>query len=384
MLRRRGFAIGVADYQALQQSLNAGFGWTSRQSFLSLCNSLWSKSCHESEILAAIFDRLFPSEQWVYSLTTDDSSPSTNSTSPSILEEPDPTSEDEGQTTEPEDIKIDRASPKTESQTILPPISLKDVRISERPFVFVPQFPLTYREVAQTWRRLQKPIRVGAATELDLEATISRRCQLGVTTNLVLRPRRRNVSRLLLLVDRQGSMAPFHRFCAEVCRAIQEAGRLGETSIYYFHNVPTEGADDRVLAALTGQLYPTLDPILRDIQPLTDGYVYADPDLLVPKSLREVLEEKAIGASVVILSDAGAARRQYRVSRLLDTIACMKAIRTYSPNYVWLNPLAKSYWLNNTASQIDRHIPMFPLDREGMERAVNVLRGHPHIMEKSI
>jgi uncharacterized protein len=373
-LRRRGFAIGVEDYQALQQSLHAGFGWGSRQEFLSLCTSLWAKSRKERDVLTALFEQLAPEgDRWTYSLPKQDLSlsDSTKSASQSDSKKSDKSAEAEH-------------DPKTASQTRLPPINIENVRISERPFVFVPQFPLTYREVAQTWRRLKRPIRRGAATELDLEATIAQRCQLGMVTNVVMRPRTTNVARLLLLVDRQGSMAPFHRFCDEVCLAIQEAGRLGETAIYYFHNVPAEGADDRVLKPLIGQLFPVLDPILREVEPLQDGYVYTDRDLLMPKSLPEVLEADGRGASIVILSDAGCARRQYRVSRLLDTIACMKAIRTYSPDCVWLNPLPKKYWLNNTAGQIARHIPMFPLDREGLEQAVNVLRGNPHIIEKAI
>jgi uncharacterized protein len=381
-LRRRGFAIGVEDYEALQQSLMAGFGWSSQQAFLSLCTALWAKSRQEGEVLAALFEQLAPEgDRWVYSLPKQDSSSSDKprSATESSSKETDPSS------AEKEDRENTRESlPKTATQTRLPPISLANVRISERPFVFVPQFPLTYREVAQTWRRLKRPIRSGAATELDLAATIAQRCQLGVVTNVVMRPRTSNVARLLLLVDRQGSMAPFHRFCDEVCRAITEAGRLGETAIYYFHNVPAEGANDRVLEPLVGQLFPVLDPILQKIEPLQDGYVYTDRDLLMPKSLPEVLEADGRGASIVILSDAGCARKQYRVSRLLDTIACLKAIRTYSPDCVWLNPLPKQYWRNNTAGQIARHIPMFPLDREGMEQAVNVLRGHPHIIEKPI
>jgi uncharacterized protein len=372
-LRRRGFAIGVEDYEALQQSLRAGFGWSSQRAFLSLCTALWAKSRQEGEVLAALFEQLAPEgDRWVYSLPKEDLSSS---------EEPPP--EDKSVSSKPEVAKRS-VEPKTASQTRLPPISLANVRISERPFVFVPQLPLTYREVAQTWRRLKRPIRKGAATELDLAATIAQRCQLGVVTNVVMRPRTSNVARLLLLVDRQGSMAPFHRFCDEVCRAITEAGRLGETAIYYFHNVPAEGADDRVLEPLIGQLFPVLDPILREIELLQDGYIYTDCDLLMPKSLPEVLEAEGRGASIVILSDAGCARKQYRVSRLLDTIACLKAIRTYSPDCVWLNPLPQQYWRNNTAGQIARHIPMFPLDREGMEQAVNVLRGHPHIIEKPI
>lgn len=371
-LRRRGFAIGPAEYEALRDALRAGFGWTSRQALLDLCNSLWAKSRREQETLSALFEQLAPDpDDWEYSLEAADDLP--------VSAEPSSTSEQPDLTAKAPEETV----PKTQSQGGLPPISLADVQVSERPFVFVPQFPLTYREVAQTWRRLRRPVRTGAPTELDIEGTIARRSQLGVATTVVLQPRRRNMARLLLLVDRQGSMDPFHQFCDEVCTAIQQAGRLEETAIYYFHNVPAEGADDRILTSLTGQLFPSLDPILPQIQPLTEGYVYTDSTLLSPEFLPDVLQAHA-GAAVVLISDAGAARSRYRVSRLLDTIAFIKALRTQTFHYVWLNPLPRRYWLNSTATQIARHLPMFTLDREGIQRAVDVLRGQQLIIEKPL
>jgi hypothetical protein len=225
---------------------------------------------------------------------------------------------------------------------------------------------------------------VGAATELDVELTIARRCQQGIAASVVLRPRRRNVARLLLLVDRQGSMTAFHRFCEEVCKAIQQAGRLEETAIYYFHNVPAEGADEQVLEPLGDELFPVLDSILPQITPLKTGYLYEDSDLLSPIGLEEVLQKHAADAFVVVISDAGAVRKYYNVTRLLDTISFIKALRAYTLNYVWLNPLPKSYWKDNTAAQIARHVPMFPLNREGIQQAVNVLRGHQYIIEKPV
>jgi uncharacterized protein len=372
-LRRRGFAIGPTDYEALRQALRAGFGWSSREALRDLCNSLWAKSRREQETLTALFEQLAPDpDDWHYSLEKDDS-----------LNHDD----DHAPTPELPDVESkrpDKTAPKTQSSGGLPAISLADVKVSEKPFVFVPQFPLTYREVAQTWRRLRRPVRTGALVELDIEGTIARHSRLGVATTVVLQPRRRNMARLLLLVDRQGSMDPFHRFCDEVGTAIQQAGRLEETALYYFHNVPAEGADEQVLEELTGQLFPALDPVLSQIQPLTEGSLYTDPDLLSPEPLVDVLQSYAAGAAVVLISDAGAARNRYRISRLLDTIAFMKTLRTYTSHYVWLNPLPKRYWLNNTAAQIARHVPMFPLDRDGIQQAVNVLRGQQHIIEKPL
>lgn len=369
-LRRRGFAIGPAEYEALRDALRAGFGWTSRESLQDLCNALWAKSRREQEVLSALFEQLAPDlDDWQYSLEEAEVMPATD---------------EQTEKSELDAQRANKAIPKTQSRGGLPPISLADVQVSERPFVFVPQFPLTYREIAQTWRRLRRPVRTGAPTELDIEGTIARRSRLGVATTLVLQPRRRNVARLLLLVDRQGSMDPFHQFCDEVCTAIQQAGRLEETALYYFRNVPAEGADEQVLEPLTGQLFPSLDPILAKIQVLTEGYLYTDPNLLSPEPLADVLQSHAVGAAVVLISDAGAAHNRYRISRLLDTIAFMKALHTYTSHYVWLNPLPKRYWLNSTAAQIARHVPMFALDRDGIQRAVNVLRGHQHIIEKPL
>ncbi|BAZ26674.1 VWA containing CoxE family protein [Kalymmatonema gypsitolerans NIES-4073] len=372
-LRRRGFPLTPDDYEALRQSLQAGFGWSSKEALRDLCNSLWAKSRQEQEILTALFNQLAPkNEDWQLFLQAE--------------KDFDADATDSSKKEHHQDVPEfqEREEIVTESRSGLPPISLKDVQLSERRFIFVPQFPLTYREVAQTWRRLRRPVRVGPPTELDIEATIARRCQQGVAASVVLRPRRRNIARLLLLVDRQGSMTAFHRFCQEVCTAIQQAGRLEETAIYYFHNVPAEGADKQVLEPLGDELFPVLDSILPQITPLKTGYLYEDPDLLSPIALEEVLQKYAADAFVVVISDAGAVRKYYNVVRLLDTISFIKALRAYTLNYVWLNPLSKSYWKDNTAAQIARHVPMFPLNREGIQQAVNVLRGHQYNLEKPL
>ena len=124
------------------------------------------------------------------------------------------------------------------------------------------------------------------------------------------------------------------------------------------------------------------------ISPLQAGDLYEsnDSELLSPQSLKKVLQQYALGAAVVIMSDAGAARGRYDTQRLLNTVAFLKALRRYTLQYVWLNPLPKSYryWKNSTAEQIARHVPMFSLDRDGMYQAVNVLRGQPRTVERPV
>lgn len=376
-LRHRGFPLTLDDLEVLRESLQAGFGWSSLEALRQLCNSLWAKSRQEQEILTVLFNQsTLKDEAWQLFSVSAQKGSDTGSSNQLEQEKP------------PQEYKEISV---TKSPTGLPPISLKDIEISKRQFIFVPQFPLNYREVAQIWRCLRRPVRQGLPTELDVEATITRRSQLGVAVPVILRPRHRKVARLLLLVDRQGSMTPFHRFCEEVCKAIQQAGRLEETTIYYFHNVPAEGADDHVLEPLSKELFPVIDSILPQITSLnTDfidtAFIYEDSNLLAPIPLKDVLEKNALNTFVVIISDAGAIRNHYSVPRLLDTISFVKVLRTYTLSYVWLNPLPKPYWKdkNNTATQIARHVPMFALEREGIQQAVNVLRGHQYIIEKPL
>ena len=382
-LRRRGFVVGPQDYEALLLALNAGFGWSSQQALKELCAKLWAKSLREQQTLFALFDQLAPLEEaWELRQERADknSSQVDDATDAFTFSDTDQKSE----SLDLRDIKLKLS--KVETSQGLPPIFLKDVKIAKGPFVFESQFPISYREVAQVWRRLRRPVRTGPLIELDIDGTIEKRCRVGVASSVVMRPRRRNIAKLLLLVDRKGSMTPFHSFCEEVCTAMQEAGRFEALPVYYFHNSPAEGADDSVLESdeLGNTLFPLLDPILPKIIPLTEGDLYLESNLYTLVPLETVLNEHASDASVIVISDGGAARNQYSVSRLLDTIAFFKALRTFTTKYIWLNPLPKYYWSSNTkntATALARHVPMFPLDRRGLDQAVNVLRGQQYTVE---
>jgi hypothetical protein len=250
--------------------------------------------------------------------------------------------------------------------------------------VFLAQFPVNYRVVAQTWRRLRWLVREGPKTELDVQATIERRTRNAVATPPVLTSPRRNRARLLLLVDRQGSMAPFHSFVAEVCDTIRQTSRLENVAVAYFHDTPLEGADSSLLDSLIDPASSSLDSVLPQVSPLNEGVLFDDPDLLLPLAARQVLGDHAPDAAIVVISDAGAARGHTDLLRLLDTVAFLKALKLCGGRIVWLNPMPGKTWAKTTAAQIARHVPMFPMDAEGMHHAVNVLRGHPFVVERAV
>jgi uncharacterized protein with von Willebrand factor type A (vWA) domain len=406
-LRKWQFTLAPADYDALYQALNAGFGWESRESLRNLCCALWAKSPQEQEILIKLFDDLVADlelEEWQLPQqpVITPPSPSKFSHLLGILKNSLKAFFDailkiirswQGITkfsiTKP-DKKSDTAPPSVEGHKRFPDIPPPSTNVLKQAFILTPQFIINYREIAQAWRRLRKLVHKGAKTELDIEATIEQRCRQGVVAPIVLVPRQRNAARVLLLIDRQGSMTPFHRAGDELCKAIRQSANLDDVTLFYFHNVPAEGANETVLEPLSDQLFPTMDTILAKIEPLMTGNVYKDTELLETYPLTKVLKMYAEHAAVVLLSDGGAARKQYNTLRLLDTVAFLKALRTYTTTIVWLNPLPpregnpNDYLAQTTAAQIARHVPMFPLNRRGLHQAVNVLRGQVYSVESPL
>jgi hypothetical protein len=151
----------------------------------------------------------------------------------------------------------------------------------------------------------------------------------------------------------------------------------------YFHDTPAAGADESLLDELTG-LAPILDPILPRIEPLEDGIVYRDPGLTRPEALQPLLGGHPRDTATLIVGDAGAARGNCDPLRLLDTVAFLKAMRRRRLPVAWLNPAPRERWQATTAGYLARHVPQFPLDRPGLEQAVDVLRGRPFALEAPV
>ena len=379
-LLRRGFALGPEEYDALRDALRAGFGLASRRELRELLCALWAKSREERAVAAALFDQHVVAD-WSFDVPAEGPS-AADAAEVGAAEAPAGDLDAAGAipaVVEPEAAPI----PQTTTTGRLPPLTMGELPSLPYEHVFLSQFPVGYRNVAQAWRRLRWPVRQGPATELDVEGTVQRRSRQGVASPPVLRPRRRNRAELLLLVDRRGSMAPFHAYVEVVCETIGQAGRLGRVGLFYFHDTPLEGTDASLLEPLEGQLFPSLDPVLAEIPALVRGDLFEDRDLLECRSAAEVLAAYA-GAAVVVISDAGAARRRYDPLRLLDTVAFLKGLKATTSRVAWLNPLPAAAWSGSTAAQLARHVPMFSMDRDGMHRAVNVLRGQPFTVERPL
>jgi uncharacterized protein with von Willebrand factor type A (vWA) domain len=371
-LRRRRLQVGIGDCHALRSALSAGFGLSSTDELRELCVALWAKSPVEAEIVRAAFARVTVPD-WnlqdtaVQVVTKTATGP--GQARPSDTER---TADEQDRS----DAEVPRAEPVRNLGSAPPATGARD-----RGLVLIPQYPLTAREVAQAWRRLRRPVRSGPAVELDVAATVEQRSRRGVATPPVVVPRRRNTARLLLLVDRHGSMTPFHSYVDHVVAAIRDAGRIDGMLPLYFHDLPGGNVDRSALDQVADPFRPDLDPVLSLVSPMRDGRVYGDSDLTAPRSLADTLAHLTAGTSVLIISDAGAARRKFDIVRLLDTVAMLKAVMAAGAAVAWINPVPQEVWRRSTAGQVARYIPMYPFTRQGLYQVVDVLRGRPGQVE---
>jgi len=205
-------------------------------------------------------------------------------------------------------------------------------------------FPITRRQMKQSWRYLRRFIREGAPIEIDIDATIRRVGQQGLLLEPVLIPGRVNRSELLLLIDQDGSMVPFHNLSQRLIQTALQGGRLGNASVYYFHNCPTD--------------YVYRDPVHQQAVAIDDFFAQLNPR-----------------TAVLIFSDAGSARGGFNARRRRATKTFLDDLKQHVRYVAWLNPMPRSRWTGTTAGDVAHVIPMFEVSRQGLDGAIDVLRG---------
>jgi uncharacterized protein len=212
-------------------------------------------------------------------------------------------------------------------------------------------FPVTKRQMKQCWRYLRRPVRQGVPTELDVEATVVKIGREGILLQPVMMPPRINRTDLVLLIDQEGSMVPFHDLSRQLVKTAERGGRLRTTNVFYFHDYP-------------------------------DEYLYRHPAMLEAKAVSEILEEVGERAAVLIVSDAGAARGNFDQERVDNTKVWIEKLQQSVRYFAWLNPMPSECWGQTTAGEIARFVPMFEMSSQGMNAAISVLRGRYIVLKE--
>jgi len=350
-LREAGLPLGINEYHIFLRALREGFGTTDQEALAELCRTLWVKSQDEEHLFNYHFQQVIAKS----SSTVPVSSPATTLPEKPVVSDSTTIDSDTAPTPEPVKTTSDSVPISSELMQVEDEIQVaeavqittqRDEDITVNRFTQSDEyFPVTRRQMKQSWRHLRRFVREGLSTELDVEATIDRVVQQGVLLEPVLLPRRINRTELLLLIDQKGSMVPFHALSQRLAETAQRGGRLGEAGIYYFHNCPTR-------------------------------YLYQDPTRQKAEAVTDVLAQlRPERSAVLIFSDAGAARGGFSIERLELTQKFLDQLKQRVRYVAWLNPMAKERWFGTTAGEVARLVPMFEFSRQGLDGAIDVLRG---------
>ena len=348
-LREAGFPLGIGEYKLLLEALQKGFGTSDRTSLYRLCKTLWVKSAEDKRLFDYHFELIVKESQEAIPAIPEkpaNSAPETEDsdiieTAPILTEE---TSRPIISAPPPELVKA--IEDEVQAAKAVMQATNKYEAISDRQFILTSEyFPVTRRQMKQSWRYLRRPVREGPPVELDVEATVNQIGRQGILLSPVLVPRRVNRSQLLLLIDRDGSMVPFHDLSHRLAETAVRGGRLGNAGIYYFQNCPVE-------------------------------YLYHDPYQLEGEKIDRLLANlRPEKSAMLIFSDAGAARGGYSEERVELTAAFLQQIKTKVRYVAWLNPMPESRWEGTTAGKVARLVPMFEMARRGLQDAIGLLRG---------
>lgn len=211
-------------------------------------------------------------------------------------------------------------------------------------------FPVDRRTLSYGWQYLRRMRTDGPMDVLDVEATVNQSARQGFFLAPVYQRREMNHARLMILIDQQGSMVPFHRYSRDMAQTAQAEDDLEEVGVYYFHNVPGE-------------------------------FVFEDEHLTQPQALARVFERCDRETSVLVISDAGAARGTRQMRRLRETIQFLAQLKLYTEWISWLNPMPKQRWWGTSAEMLAGLVAMEPMDQAGFEGAIDGLRGLPLPLE---
>jgi uncharacterized protein with von Willebrand factor type A (vWA) domain len=233
--------------------------------------------------------------------------------------------------------------PATKELSTLPVKSPKPIVESSEDAEFQTHYPISRRFMVYSWRYLRRPVADGIKDVLDIPLTVSQTAQQGFFLQPFYRSREENHAHLLILVDQEGSMTPFHRFSQDLVETAQYESSIERVDVGYFHNLPAE-------------------------------YIYRDRFLTDKIALETVLSQCDSETRVLIVSDGGAARGYRRRERVSATTEVLWEIEQHTNLIAWLNPVPQLRW-NSTTAKITSHlVPMFPLNQEGLIQAIATLQ----------
>ncbi len=340
---RKDFHLGVGELQVAIEAVQGGFGAADSEALGLVLRSLW---CHSVE------EQLQWETQWrqVVKAIEEQAKERKSREEPLVTsEEREDDRSDESQPVSNTSVipnPVREAAPVTPSVGFSPlPVKVPTVDEELDEFELRSVGPVSRRSMSYGWRSMRRLRAIGARTVVDVTATVQQVARQGFYGGPVMRRRQVNQARLVLFIDQQGSMVPFHRWSRDLVETAMGETTLASVNVFYFYNVPQE-------------------------------FLYLDEHLTKPIALSKVLEAIDEETSVVMVSDAGAARGRRDRSRIRETTRFVGKVRSRTEMVGWLNPMPMSRWARSGAEILAYLVPMGSMDRDGFMGVVGEVTGN--------
>lgn len=335
-LRRDGFALGVSEYLVTLKAIQGGWGTQDANALKKLLKSLWCHSLAQQDQLEMIFRSISAEESTKDVESRESNAKSSLDSSPP----PNPSPVSPGEQF-PAVVGVSTPTPEFSLLPVKSPINLLEQQTEDRDFQAY--YPISRRYMVYSWRYLRRMVADGKEDVLDVTATITKVCEQGFFLEPKYCRRERNHADLLLLIDQEGSMTPFHHFTRDLVQTAQYESNIQQVRVGYFHNVPAE-------------------------------YIYRDSYLTEKVLLESTLAAGDGNTSILIVSDGGAARGDRLSQRFSATAEVLWQIKQHTKLIAWLNPIPPERWRGTTAQFIANLLPMYPLDPHGLNQAIADIR----------
>lgn len=214
------------------------------------------------------------------------------------------------------------------------------------------QFQMAFRKLRQFSTRVET-----AKTELDIEATIDATCNNAGMLKLVYDKPRKNTVKLLLLIDSDGSMAPYSRLCNQLFQAVHQSTHLKDLKTYYFHNCIYDHLFTGP-ACRRGDWTPT-------------DWIFGNLDseykvIFVGDGAMSPYELLAVGGN-----------QDWYAYNEEPGIAWLHKFRRRYKKCIWLNPIKEGRWDwtygSRTINMVREVFPMFELTLDGLDKGIQKL-----------
>ncbi len=361
-LLNSGAALGIDDYELMLTALQKGWGISSKAELYALCKLLWLKPLFSELLFEEAFNNYFEYTGLPEELASVDPSLPNQSKEPKIIPE---ATETQRGTSSPTSENLSRRPRKRTSSNrhgVMREVEIAigmntgerltaiDLHsgIEELDFIFYPHhLPLLPRQIRQSWRFLRELHPEGYTSKINIPQTVQEIARKGFIEMPRFNPGYVNKVHLTVMVDYDGSMVPFQQEMDILIALMKEEMGAG-LETFYFYNLP----NDQLLFH---------NPAHTAVTKLVDWH-------------RQQISYKG-KFSLLIISDAGAARGRLQLERIRQTDTWLRQLYSLTPKIAWLNPVPSWRWAGSSAKHISRMVPMYEFSETGLQHIVNVLRG---------